>query len=74
MEILKDILIEAGEVDRFFGDKVPVNLWRAKNLCKNNVELFDLIEEDQKRAGGVRPADITVENGWVKVRFAPRGG
>lgn len=73
MDVLRDVLIEAHEIDRFFGDKVPVNLWRAKNLSKKNVGLFELVEEDQVRASGVRPADITIVNGWVKVKFFPRG-
>lgn len=73
MEILKDILIEAGEIDRFYADRVPVNLWRARNLSKNKIGLYELVEEEQVRAGGVRPADVTIENGWVKVKYFPRG-
>ena len=73
MDILKDVLIEAGEIDKFFGDIAPVNLWRAINLSKKGVEIFDLVEEDQVRNGNIRPADVTIENGVVKVRTRPRG-
>lgn len=73
MDILRDILIERSEIDRFYGDEVPINLWRARNLSKKNIGLFELVEKEQKRAGGVRPADVTIENDWVKVRYSPRG-
>jgi hypothetical protein len=73
MELLQDVLIEAGAIDRFLGGSVPINLWRAHNLSKKGVGLFDLVEEQQARAGGMRPADISVENGWGKVRHFPRG-
>jgi hypothetical protein len=29
-ELLKDVLIEVGGIERYFGNQVPVNLWRAK--------------------------------------------
>jgi hypothetical protein len=29
-ELLKDVLIEIGAIERYFGNYVPVNLWRAK--------------------------------------------
>ena len=35
MVTLEQVLIEAGEIDKFFGDTAPVNLWRARNLTKN---------------------------------------
>lgn len=73
IEILKDILIESGQIDRFYDDKIPINLWRAKNLQKKQIGLFDLVEQQVVRPGGVRPADVTIENGIVKVRNKPRG-
>lgn len=72
-EILKDVLIETGEIDRFYGDTVPVNLWRARNLQKTGIALFSLVEEAVIRPGGVRPADVTIESGIVKIRNQPRG-
>ena len=66
MVTLEDVLIEAGEIDRFYGDTVPVNLWRARNLNKTQVGLFDLVEEDQVRNGRVRPADVTIETASSK--------
>ncbi|WP_338845956.1 hypothetical protein V8J88_19760 [Massilia sp. W12] len=73
VEVLQDVLIQAGEVDKYYGDSVPVNLWRAKNLNKPGLGLFAMVEEEERRAGNVRPPDITIENGWVKVSKAPRG-
>ncbi len=73
MDILEDVLLEAGEVDKFFGDTAPVNLWRARNLSKAAVGLFDLVEEDEIRNGNIRPADVTIEEGIVKIRNRPRG-
>jgi hypothetical protein len=72
-EILKDVLIETGEIDRFYGDTAPVNLWRARNLQKKGERLFEIVEEEIIRPGGVRPADVTIEDGIVKVRNQPRG-
>lgn len=34
---------------------------------------FDLVEEDQVRNGNVRPADVKIESGIVKVKYRPRG-
>ena len=73
MEILKDVLIATNEIDRYLGGRAPINLWRAHNLSRRNAGVFDLIEEPHHRPGGVRPADITIEEGWVKVRYFPRG-
>jgi len=73
MVTLEDVLIEAGEIDKFFGDKAPVNLWRARNLSKKGTGLFDLVEEEQIRNGNVRPPDVTIENGIVLVKNRPRG-
>lgn len=77
MDILKDVLIEAGEIDRYFDDMVPINVWRARNL-KKNWPAFGLVEEEFRRSSGqVRRADVTIEvlNGvkWVRVRNRPRG-
>jgi len=27
--VLKDVMIDAGQIDRYFEGKVPVNLWRG---------------------------------------------
>lgn len=73
MQVLKDIFVNTGQIDRFYGRNVPVNLWRARNLAKGTVDLFHLVEKDQVRTGGVRPADIRIEDGWVRVKYSPRG-
>ncbi|GLS24305.1 hypothetical protein [Marinibactrum halimedae] len=73
MLTLKDVLIEAGEIDKYFGNTAPVNLWRARKLNKKQIGLFDLVEEDQVRNGNIRPADVTIEDGIVKVKNRPRG-
>lgn len=77
MDTLKDILIEADEIDRYFDEEVPVNLWRARKR-KSVVPLFHLVEEEITRSTGqVRRPDITVEQvdgvKWVRVRERPRG-
>lgn len=35
--------------------------------------MFHLVEKDEVRIGGVRPADIRIEDGWVRVKYSPRG-
>lgn len=30
MKILKDVLIQAGQIDKYFDGRTPVTLWRAK--------------------------------------------
>ena len=73
VEVLRDILLEVGEIERYFGEQVPVDLWRAKRL-RDLSKLFQLIEEEVTRPRGApRKPDITIENGWVRVRNAPRG-
>jgi hypothetical protein len=72
-ETLKDILIEAGDIDRYFGDSVPIDLWRARKTAART-QLFDLVEEEAPRLRGApRKPDITIEGNWVRVRRAPRG-
>ena len=51
MQTLKDILIEAGEIDRYFDGRAPVPLWRAKKKHAA-VGVFDLVEETIVRPGG----------------------
>jgi hypothetical protein len=77
MKNLKEILIDAGEIDKYFEDKVPVNLWRARNLS-NKEPIFGMVEHKIIRNNGkVRPADITIykKDGidWVSVKDRPRG-
>ena len=70
---LKDVFISMGELERYFDGVVPVNLWRGMNI-KKNMGLFELIEKPFKMSNGkVRKPDLTIENGWVKVRHWPRG-
>jgi hypothetical protein len=71
--VLKDILLAQGELDRYYEGAVPLNLWRALNV-KRGGHLFALVESPFKMSNGrVRRPDITIENGWVRVRSAPRG-
>ncbi|WP_037054910.1 hypothetical protein [Rheinheimera baltica] len=75
-EILKDILISAGDIDRYF-EQSPVNLWRAKRTTDKG-SLFGLVEEDKVLSNGqLRPADITISEKdgvkWVSCRPSPRG-
>lgn len=75
-EILKDILISAGDIDRYF-EKSPVNLWRAKRTTDKGT-LFGLVEQNKILSNGQpRPADISIyENAgvkWVSCRLVPRG-
>jgi hypothetical protein len=73
VEVLKDVLIETGEIARFFGNTVPVNLWRAKKL-RDPKPLFALVEEEITRPRGApRRPDITIDGDWVRVRNRPRG-
>ncbi|WP_444997508.1 Tse2 family ADP-ribosyltransferase toxin [Aliikangiella sp. IMCC44359] len=77
MKNLKDILIDAGEIDKYFDKQVPVNLWRAKNL-KSKDPIFGMVERKVVRNNGkVRPADITIYQkggiSWVSVQDRPRG-
>jgi hypothetical protein len=72
-ELLKDILIEIGEIDRYFGNLVPTDLWRARKLS-SRAGLFDLVEQETLRPRGApRKPDITIEDNWVRIRNAPRG-
>lgn len=75
--VLKDVMIEAGALDRYFEGKVPVDLWRAYNVA-NNQSPFDFVQAPFVLSNGrPRPADITIDevNGlkWVYVRERPRG-
>ena len=71
--VLKDVFISMGELDRYFDGAVPVNLWRGLNK-KRNTSLFKLIESPFKMSNGrIRKPDLTIEDGWVKVKHWPRG-
>ncbi|OZG71005.1 hypothetical protein BTA51_23150 [Hahella sp. CCB-MM4] len=71
--ILKDVFVSLGELERYYDKVIPVNLWRGLNV-KKNCGLFDLIEKPFKMSNGrTRKPDISVENGWVKVKHWPRG-
>ncbi len=77
MKYLKDVLISTGDIDKYYDDLVPVNLWRAKNLS-NKEPIFSMVEHKIVRNNGkVRPADISIyqNNGidWVSIVERPRG-
>ena len=70
---LKNIFISMDELERYYEGSVPVNLWRGLNV-KRSSGLFDLIQTPFKMSNGrVRKPDITIENGWVRVKHWPRG-
>jgi hypothetical protein len=76
IKVLRDIYVEAGEVERYFEGQVPVDLWRAKR--KGALSPFEFVEEGFVLSNGrPRPADITIlERGgvkWVTVDKRPRG-
>lgn len=72
METLRDVLIAADEIDRYFGSRAQVTLWRAKRVGPTT-HLFSLIEQPVTRPGGkVRPADITIEMGPEWPGVGPR--
>ncbi|GAB1256770.1 hypothetical protein NBRC116494_12720 [Aurantivibrio plasticivorans] len=76
LEVLKDVLIKAGDIDRYFED-APVNLWRAKKKSDLG-SLFGMVESDTIMSNGkLRPADITIEDRqgvkWVSCKPSPRG-
>jgi Tse2-like ADP-ribosyltransferase toxin len=75
--VLKDVMIEANALDRYFEGKVPVDLWRAYNLARGEAP-FDFVQVPFVLSNGrARAADIAIreENGlrWVYVRDRPRG-
>jgi Tse2 ADP-ribosyltransferase toxins len=75
--VLKDILIEAHMLDRYFEGQVPVDLWRAYNIVKGTSP-FEFVEHPTVLSNGrVRPADITIgevnSRKWVFVKDRPRG-
>lgn len=78
MKILKDVLIQAGQIDEYFDGRTPVTLWRAKKKSLPG-DVFELVEKPLYKSGGIpRPADIRIEEGkdgrrWVKVEYFPRG-
>jgi len=73
IEMLKDVLIDIGKIESYFGNTVPIDLWRAKKV-KDPKGLFDLVEEEIIRPRGApRKPDITIEGDWVRVRDRPRG-
>lgn len=75
--ILKDVLIQKNQLDKYFEGHIPVDLWRAVNR-KSKSSIFDFVEEGFILSNGrPRPADIKIEvrNGvqWVCVKERPRG-
>ena len=75
-KVLKDIYIEAGQLDRFFEGVVPVDLYRAKR--REGRSAFDFVEEAFVLSNGrPRPADITIrlvgDVKWVFIQDRPRG-
>lgn len=77
VQALKDVLIEAGEIDRYFDGHAPVPLWRARKKDATT-GIFELVEKEVVREGRrPRPADITIKpvdgEDWVFVKNFPRG-
>lgn len=75
--VLKDLLLEQGQIDRYFEGSVPVDLWRALKKSQKG-GIFDFVEQEYTLSNGrPRPADITIVDRrgekWVEVRQRPRG-
>lgn len=75
--LLKDVLLDKGQIHRYYEGFVPVNLWRGLNVRKN-MALFELIEDTQILSNGrPRPADISITGSGaearVNVKEQPRG-
>ncbi len=45
VELLKDVLIEIGDIERYFGNRVPVNLWRGKRSRLGRVQRIPTQEQ-----------------------------
>lgn len=56
-KVLKEILVEQGEIDRYYEGQVPTSLWRALNH-QRGMALFELIEEPFVMSNG-RPVHRT---------------
>jgi len=77
IEILRDVLVELGEVERLIGRCHSLDLWRAIDASEAK-DLFRLVENDIVRAPGkISQADITIRDyrgeKWVYCRDFPRG-
>jgi hypothetical protein len=78
MKVLKDVLLESGEIDQYFEGRVPVALWRAKRN-RSPDHPFHFVEEPIIHDDGTRRgADIKIDVGpdgrrWVRIEFRPRG-
>ncbi|MFP6845551.1 MAG: hypothetical protein VB958_10105 [Thalassolituus sp.] len=75
-EIVKDILISNGDIDRYF-EKSQINLWQAKRVSDRGT-LFRLVEDNKILSNGQpRSADISISVKvgvkWVSCRLTPRG-
>jgi hypothetical protein len=72
--VLKEVMIEARSLERYFEGFVPVNLWRGYNPSKGTGP-FDFVESATILSNGrVRPADIAIKKvgneKWVSLRNA----
>lgn len=77
VKLLKDVLIEAWQIDVYFDGHVPLNLWRALNRRKAQA-ILDFVEEPFVLSNGRPwPADVRIiDRGgmkWVSVSQRPRG-
>lgn len=71
--VLREVFVSLNELERYYDGAVPVNLWRGINV-KKNMGLFDFIEKPFKMSNGrTRKPDISMENGWIKIKHWPRG-
>lgn len=60
--ILKDVLIDKGQLENYFEGKVPTNLWRALKRGSGK-EVLEFVEESFILSNGrPRAADINIQN------------
>jgi hypothetical protein len=77
VQILKDVLIDVGNIHLYYDGLVPCDLWRALNRKQFSAP-FEFVEELYYLSNGnPRQADITIDNSlnipYVRVKDRPRG-
>lgn len=70
---LKQVLVDIGKLDRYFDGHAPIDLFRAYVKADINEEtgdnLLEAVEKSFLLNGRLRQADITIEDGKVKLVY-----